>query len=253
MVRVRADQNDAMILLYTDFGYDGPYVGQMKSVLHRLAPDVPIIDVMHDAPVWNPRAAAYLLAALARASEAGDVWLCVVDPGVGGPRLPVVLECGDVSFVGPDNGLFEPLHRRIPDARLMRVDWRPDHLSATFHGRDLFAPVAAMIARGEAVPGDPLEMSETRPGIEWPDDLAEVIYVDAYGNLMTGIAGSTLDDGRKLRVGSETLAYARTFSGVQEGVLFWHRNSSGLVEIAANQARAVDLLNVKPGAVVEFI
>ena len=242
-----------MILLYTDFGYEGPYVGQMKAVLHRLAPETPVVDVMHDAPVWNPRAAAYLLAALACESEAGDVWLCVVDPGVGGSRLPVLLDCGGVSFVGPDNGLFEPIRRRIPDAGLIGIDWRPERLSATFHGRDLFAPIAAMVARGEAVPGGPLESSGARPGVEWPDDLAEVIYVDAYGNLMTGIAGSTLDNVCKLRVGSETLTYARIFSDVPEGALFWHRNSSGLVEIAANQARAVDRMDVAPGAKVEIV
>ena len=130
---------------------------------------------------------------------------------------------------------------------------RPERLSATFHGRDLFAPVAAMIARGEAVPSASLEPNDACSVDDWPDDLAEVIYVDNFGNLMTGIAGSKLDDGHKVHVDSKTLAYARTFSDAQEGALFWHRNSSGLVEIAANQARAVDLLNVKPGAVVEFV
>ncbi|PPR62209.1 MAG: hypothetical protein CFH10_00895, partial [Alphaproteobacteria bacterium MarineAlpha4_Bin2] len=179
--------------------------------------------------------------------------LCVVDPGVGGSRLPVVLDCGGVSFVGPDNGLFELIRRRIPDACLASIDWRPERLSATFHGRDLFAPVAAMIARGEAVPGGPLEFNIQRPGSDWPDDLAEVIYIDAYGNLVTGIAGSALGDGCELRIGSETLAYAQTFSEVPEGALFWHRNSSGLVEIAANQARAANRLDVKLGTVVSGV
>jgi len=249
----RASHNDTMILLFTDFGYEGPYVGQMKAVLHRLAPETRVIDIIHDAPVWNPRAAAYLLAALARESEVGDVWLCVVDPGVGGSRLPVVLDCGGVFFVGPNNGLFEPIRRRIPDASLTSIDWRPERLSATFHGRDLFAPVAAMIARGEVMPGGSVAVDKQRTGADWPDDLAEVIYIDAYGNLMTGIAGSTLNDGHKLRIGSETLAYARTFSEVPAAALFWHRNSSGLVEIAANQARAVDLLGVAPSTPVAVI
>ena len=242
-----------MILLYTDFGYEGPYVGQMKAVLRRLAPDVPAVDIMHDAPVWNPRAAAYLLAALAQESDVGDVWLCVVDPGVGGSRLPVMFDCGGVTFVGPDNGLFELIRRRIPDARLTRIDWRPERLSATFHGRDLFAPVAAMIARGDPVPCSDLSLSGDRPGADWPDSLAEVIYVDAYGNLITGLAGSTLQDGQSLRVGSQTMGFARTFSDVPAGGLFWHRNSSGLVEIAANQARAVDLLDIAQGAVVQVV
>lgn len=242
-----------MILLYTDFGYEGPYVGQMKTVLRRMAPDVPVVDIMHDAPAWNPRAAAYLLAALAQESDAGDVWICVVDPGVGSSRLPVVLDCDGVSFVGPDNGLFEPIRRRIPDSRLTRIEWRPERLSATFHGRDLFAPVAAMIARGEPIPGSALSEDENRPGADWPDDLAEVVYVDAYGNLMTGLGGSTLKDEQSLRIGTQTMGFARTFSDVPVGSLFWHRNSSGLVEIAANQARAADLLDVGPGAPVEIV
>ena len=183
----------------------------MKAVLRRLAPDVPAVDIMHDAPVWNPRAAAYLLAALAQESDVGDVWLCVVDPGVGGSRIPVMFDCGGVTFVGPNNGLFELIRRRIPDSRLTRIDWRPERLSATFHGRDLFAPVAAMIARGDPVPCSDLPLTSDRPGADWPDSLAEVIYVDAYGNLITGLAGSTLQDGQSLRVGSQTMGFARTF------------------------------------------
>ena len=158
-----------------------------------------------------------------------------------------------VTFVGPDNGLFELVRRRIPDARLTRIDWRPERLSATFHGRDLFAPVAAMIARGDPVPCSDLSLSGDRPGADWPDSLAEVIYVDAYGNLITGLAGSTLQDGQSLRVGSRTMGFARTFWDVPAGSLFWHRNSSGLVEIAANQARAVDLLDIVQGAVVQVV
>ncbi len=242
-----------MILLYTDFGYDGPYVGQMKAVLHRMAPGVPVVDIMHDAPVWDPRRAAYLLAALARESEAGDVWLCVVDPGVGGERLALMLECDGVSFVGPDNGLFELIYRRLPGARRKAIEWRPAALSATFHGRDLFAPVAAMAASGAEVPGRYLAPTAERPGAEWPDDLAEIVYIDAYGNLVTGIAGSALGDNRTIRIASQELAHAGTFSAVAPGALFWYRNSSGLIEISANQARADALLGAAIGAAVEVI
>ena len=242
-----------MILLYTDFGTTGPYVGQMKAVLRRMAPDVPVVDIMHDAPVWNPRAAAYYLAALAQQSEAGDVWLCVVDPGVGGTRPPIILDCGGVSFVGPDNGLFEIIYRRVPGARRKTIEWRPDYLSATFHGRDLFAPVAAWLACGEDVPGDDLDPSAERPGMCWPDDLAEIIYIDAYGNLITGIGGAALANDRSIRVGNNELQHAGTFSDVPEGALFWHRNSSGLIEIAANKARADEYLALRPGDFVEIV
>jgi S-adenosylmethionine hydrolase len=242
-----------MILLYTDFGITGPYVGQMKVVLHRMAPDVPVVDIMHDAPVWNPRAAAYFLAALAQQSEVGDVWLCVVDPGVGGERLPIVLDCGGVSFVGPDNGLFELIFRRVPGARRKVIEWRPESLSATFHGRDLFAPVAAWLACGEDIPGNYLAPSVERPCKDWPDDLAEIIYIDTYGNLITGIGGAALSDDRAIRIRSQYVRHASKFSDVSEGALFWHRNSSGLIEIAANQARADKLLMLGLGGSVEIM
>jgi S-adenosylmethionine hydrolase len=253
MILVSTRHSVSMILLYTDFGTTGPYVGQMKAVLTRMAPDVPVVDIMHDAPVWNPRAAAYYLAALAQQSEAGDVWLCVVDPGVGGERLPIILDCGGVSFVGPDNGLFELIYRWISGARRKTIEWRPDSLSATFHGRDLFAPVAAWLSCGEDVPGNYLDPSAERPGKDWPDDLAEIIYIDAYGNLITGIGGAAVSDDHSIRIGSQYLRHASTFSDVSEGELFWHRNSSGLIEIAASQARADECLMLRPGDSVEII
>src|SRR5688572_23638495 len=95
-----------MIALFTDFGVNGPYVGQMKAVLARAAPGVAVIDLLHDAPAFNPRASAYLLAALAREFAEGAVLLCVVDPGVGTTRRPLVARLDGRWFVGPDNGLF---------------------------------------------------------------------------------------------------------------------------------------------------
>lgn len=236
-----------MIYLYTDFGYEGPYVGQMKAVLARLAPEVPVIDIMHDAPVCDPKRATYLLAALAQKSEFGDVWLCVVDPGVGSERLPVILDCGGVTFVGPNNGLFELIHRRVNGATLGQIAWQPDIMSATFHGRDLFAPVAAWTAIGEDVETAVIDPAEPRPGVDWPDDLAEIIYIDAYGNLVTGIGGSALTDDQEIAGAGRTMKYARTFSDVPEGKLFWHRNSMGLIEIAANRACANQALDLQVG------
>jgi len=95
-----------MILLFTDFGSTGPYLGQMEAVLRIHAPGVDVIDLLNDAPPGEPRLAAYLLAALAKHFPAGSIFLSVVDPGVGGERLPVVLEADGRWFVGPDNGLL---------------------------------------------------------------------------------------------------------------------------------------------------
>ena len=242
-----------MIFLYTDFGYEGPYVGQMKAILQRLAPGITVIDIIHNAPICNPRSAAYLLAALAQESEAGDVWLCVIDPGVGSERLPILLDCGGVSFVGPNNGLLELIYRRVPGARRKVIEWRPEKMSSTFHGRDLFAPVTAWCALGMDVPGRYLNCTTRRPGEDWPDNLGEVIYIDFYGNVMTGIGGSTLTDDELIRAGSTELRYANTFSAVPDGAPFWHRNSSGLIEISCNQARAKERLNLKIGDLIEVV
>src|SRR5215475_4093926 len=138
-----------MIVLFTDFGLNGPYTGQVKAALHQLAPGVRAIDLFADAPMGNPKASAYLLAAYAIWFPVGTIFLGVVDPGVGGPRPAIVLEADGRWFVGPANGLFELVQRRATTrTRRWDIDLRPERLSASFHGRDLFAPVAAMLARG---------------------------------------------------------------------------------------------------------
>jgi S-adenosylmethionine hydrolase len=142
-----------MIVLFTDFGLEGPYTGQMKAVLHRTAPGIAIIDLFADASAGNPRASAYLLAAYAAWFPAGTVFVCVVDPGVGSERPAVMVEADGRWYVGPGNGLFEILQRRAERTRCWEIDWKPERISASFHGRDLFAPVAAMLARGDSPPG----------------------------------------------------------------------------------------------------
>jgi S-adenosylmethionine hydrolase len=141
-----------MIALFTDFGLHGPYTGQMKAVLYQTAPGVPVIDLFADAPVGNPKASAYLLAAYAAWFPERTVFLCVVDPRVGGGRPALFLEADGRWYVGPGNGLFELVQRRARKTRAFETDWKPEQLSASFHGRDLFAPVAAILARGEEPP-----------------------------------------------------------------------------------------------------
>ena len=236
-----------MILLFTDFGRDGPYVGQMHAVLARAAPGVAVIDLMHDAPAHDPRRAAYLLAALADGFDPGTVCVGVVDPGVGGPRPPLILEADGRWFVGPGNGLFELVRRRARRARHWRITWRPARLSATFHGRDLFAPVAAMIARGDPPPGDPVDHLPDSPGAGWPDDLAEIVYADRFGNLMTGLRAGHLDPEAILAAGGIEIGAARTFAETTVGAPFWYGNSCGLVEIAVNRGDAARQLGLAAG------
>jgi S-adenosyl-L-methionine hydrolase (adenosine-forming) len=241
-----------MIALFTDFGLHGPYTGQMKAVLHQMAPGIPVIDLFADAPVGNPKASAYLLAAYSPWFPVKTVFLCVVDPGVGGTRPSAVLQADDRWYVGPDNGLFELIQRRAEESRSWDIDWKPERLSASFHGRDLFAPVASMLARGEPPPGRPREYgADRRP--DWPDDLREVVYVDHFGNAMTGVRAATLAPNARLAAAGRTLWRARTFSDLPLGAGFWYENSNGLAEIAVNQGRADRELGLSIGTKVELI
>jgi hypothetical protein len=238
-----------MIFLFTDFGLAGPYTGQMKAVLYARAPGVPVVDLFADAPAQHPKAAAYLLAAYSATLPPDSVFLSVVDPGVGGERPPVVLRADGRWFVGPGNGLFEIVCRRARLAEAWRIEWKPDRLSATFHGRDIFAPVAATMARGEPPPGTPLEPSEiARP--DWPDDLFEIVYIDHYGNAMAGARAAALAPEAWITVNGQPLPMARKFSDVPVGTAFWYENSNGLLEIAVNQGRAADRLRLAVGTPV---
>ena len=235
-----------MILMFTDFG-DGPYLGQMRLSIERHAPAMPVLDLMSDLTPLNPRAAAYLLAALSSEIPPGAVLLGVVDPGVGTEsRQPVVMRAADRWFVGPGNGLFSIVAQQHPPTQAWQITWRPSRLSDSFHGRDLFAPVAAMLARGDEVPGEPMDPGGLGPQ-DWPDDLAEIIYLDDFGNAMTGMRASTLNPRQHLAVHGHRVAPARTFGDVAPGTGFWYANACGLAEIAVNQGSARELLGLSVG------
>ncbi len=224
-----------MIFLFTDFSWQGPYVGQMKAVLAQQAAGLPVIDLMHDAPAFNPQASAYLLASLSPMLPASSVTVAVVDPGVGDERRqPCVVEVEDRWYVGPNNGLFNVLAAQARRSRIWQIDWRPAVLSPSFHGRDLFAPVAARIARGK--------LEGLSPGnfhgepAQWPADLAQIIYVDGFGNGMTGLRACEVDPSQRILCKGRRFEHGQTFSSVAPGAGLWYENSNGLVELALNQA-----------------
>lgn len=233
-----------MIGLFTDFGLGGPYTGQVKAVLARRAPEVPVIDLFADAPAFRPKLAAYLLAAYAGVFEPGDVLLAVIDPGVGSARRALALEADGVWFTGPDNGLFEVVLRRAASVRCLDLEGQPERLSATFHGRDLFAPAAARLALGALPPGQPCEPLRFP---DWPDDLPAIVYVDVYGNAMTGLRVSALPAGAELEVGGRRILRAHTFSDVPAGAPLWYENANGLAELALNGGSAALELALAPG------
>jgi S-adenosylmethionine hydrolase len=238
-----------MIVLFTDFGIEGPYIGQMKSVLYRQAPNIPVIDLFSDVPPFGAQGASYLLAAYVNEFPEGTIFLCVVDPGVGSDRRAALVQAGGRWFVGPDNGLFNTIATRASMLKWWDITWQPENCSNSFHGRDIFAPVSADLALGkmpDAVEVDPVGRLIT----DWPDDLARVVYIDRFGNAMTGIRASHMPVDAVLEIHGQHIKYARIFAEVSVGEAFWYENANGLVEIAVNQGRTDDKLGVKVGDTV---
>lgn len=237
-----------MIVLFTDFGTRDPYVGQVKARLAEGAPAHVVVDLLHEAPDFNPHAGAHLLAAFAGGFPPGTVFLAVVDPGVGTPRDAVVVLADGRWFVGPDNGLLSVIAARASDVRIWRIVWRPDALSATFHGRDLFAVIAAEIARGEFPTGK--LAARDRLTVEFDaGDLPRVIYVDHYGNAWTGVRG--VPPATRVHAAGALFRHSESFGFVGRGEGFWFVNSVGLVELAVNRGSAAAHFGLKLGDPVE--
>lgn len=239
------------IVLFTDFGSQDLYLGQVKAVLARDAPGVVVIDLLNDAPAFNVRAAAHLLASLVPTLPQGSVFLSVVDPGVGGAREPVALWAQGYRFVGPDNGLLSVFAARAAFSETYRIAWRPEALSSSFHGRDLFAPVAARIETDSVPPGwlIPLEGLSVGLGAE---DLAEIIYVDHYGNAISGLRAKTVPHDAILVARDTRVGHSPTFSAVPPAAAFWYSNSQGLIEIAVNRGSAAEVLQLEIGDPVRW-
>lgn len=237
-----------MIVLFTDYGIKGPYLGQVKSRLATEAPDQKIINLMVDAPRNNPRASAYLLASLVAHVPPGAVVFAVVDPGVGsGQDKPVVFRTKSHWFVGPDNGLFDLVLRNEQGIDCWEIDQIAGDVSISFHGRDIYAPTCARIANAESVPGTPRQWIDIR---HWPNDLYEIIYLDHFGNAMTGIRAGNVGRSSLLNINGQYISHAETFATVQTGEAFWYHNSNNLVEIAVNQGSAEMQLGLSIGSTV---
>ena len=240
----------SQIILFTDFGASGPYLGQMESVLRQIAPTVPVINLLSNAPIADPRLSAYLLTALRHSFPVDSIFLAVVDPGVGGERKAVVLQADGQTFVGPDNGLLNTVAVQSQHTQWLEIIWRPKQCSMSFHGRDLFAPVAAKLAINAA--SGLLQPFERNDLSAWPQDLAAVIYFDHYGNAMTGLRYQEAYSGKVLTLNGLAIEQADTFGAVEEQQAFWYKNSSGLIEIAVNKGHAEQQLGLKLGALVDF-
>jgi len=255
-----------VIALLTDFGTADPYVGAMKGAILSVCPDAILVDVLHEVPAHDVAAGALALDAAYRHFPPGAVFVVVVDPGVGTPRRPVVIGAGRWLFVGPDNGVFTFVLEAHPSARVHLLAspllFR-EPVSPVFHGRDVFGPSAARLARGlaleEAGPEvtDPVRLHV--PATVRRDDACEgsVLAVDRFGNMITSLGEPDLatlrgHDRRPLEVlvGRTCIPLVRTYGEVAEGGLCALMGSSGRLEVAANQARAADRLGAGVGTAV---
>lgn len=239
------------ILLFTDFGANDLYVGQIETMIDRYAPGVRVISLLNQLPCFQVTCAAHLLAALARTAPRGHTFLAVVQPGVGPRADGVVVRVDGRTFVGPDNGLLSVLWARGTVRTAWRISSHAPLASDSFHGRDVFAPMAAAIATGD-FPNETVT-SIPAPGALLPAaDLAEVIYVDHYGNAFTGLRGDAADPARALIVGTRAVPHAHVFHEAPAGAPFWYVNSIGLVEIAVPGASAASTLAIDVGQAVAW-
>ncbi len=256
-----------VITLTTDFGLQDYYVSAMKAVMLGIAPEVRMVDISHEIPSQDIMAGSWIIRNSAMLFPSGTVHTVVVDPGVGTDRNPVAVKIGDQYFVGPDNGIFSLLTQEN-DYKAVRLTneqyWRVEK-SSTFHGRDIFAPVAAHLSQGVSLEelGDPLDELVT---YRWTVPIADnegiegmVIHIDKFGNLVTNITGSLLeevvgDKDVKIYVGNTILEeIAPTFGAVAEGEPVAYIGSSGVLEIAINKGDAKQMLGVQKGAQISLI
>ncbi|WP_417789102.1 SAM hydrolase/SAM-dependent halogenase family protein [Terasakiella pusilla] len=241
-----------MIVLFTDFGLKGPYMGQMRARIHELAPKETVVDLMTDAPAFNVGTSARLLAGLIDHMPQKAIFVCVVDPGVGSSRKPLCIRIKERWFVGPDNGLFQFVLKNEPDAVAYVIDWRPEHLSLSFHGRDLFGPVAAKLATEQEVAMTILPLDQLVI-LEEEQNHYAIAHIDDFGNCWVSIPDFEISKEATILIKNHHFFYSAVFSDTEKGKPFWYINSSGFVEIAVNQGDAAGRFNLTIGDRVNFI
>jgi S-adenosylmethionine hydrolase len=248
----------------TDYGHSDGFVACCHGVIARIAPAARVIDVTHDVSPGDVRRGAAVLAQTVPHLPPA-VHLAVVDPGVGTTRRAVAVQTTDAILVGPDNGLLPPaaeaLGGVVSAVELTEISWFAAQVSATFHGRDVFAPVAARLATGKTLdsagtPIDPTTLVRLPEpmavfGLGWLD--AEVRTVDRFGNVQLAAQSSALTGlGHRLLVSGLRAVRVATFGEARHGELVVFPDSSGYVAIGVNGGRAVVALSVSPGDLVRI-
>ncbi len=256
-----------IVTLTTDFGLQDYYVSAMKAVMLGIAPEVRFVDISHEVPDQDIMAGSWVLQNSAPFFPSNSVHLVVIDPGVGTDRNPIALKVDDQYYVGPDNGIFSLLteDKDFEAVRLTNERYWQENPSNTFHGRDIFAPVAAHLSNGVKLSelGEPLNELKT---YRWASPIADkdglqgwIIHIDKFGNLITNLPQSLIDDvigdrTVKIYVGNMILdELVSTFGSVPEGEPAAYIGSSGMLEIGINKGDAAEMMSVKKGAQISLV
>jgi len=258
-----------VITVTTDFGHQGPFVGVMKGRILGRFPEAKLIDLTHEIVVHWPAEAGFWLARAFEYFPTGTVHVAVVDPGVGTSRDIVIVSAAEHLFVAPDNGLLAPLVARQPQATVVRL--RPQglarlgiqHASATFHGRDIFAPVAAELAAGRCSPAQLGEAAGVEslvpswvdePSVEHASVAGVIITIDHFGNLISNIDRGLIERFRLplVHAGNHAFPLLRTYGDARPGEYLALVNSFGVVEIARAEQSAAEGLGLSRGAPISI-
>ena len=246
------------IALLSDYGTQDHYVGELQGVILSVNPAARLVNITHEIPSFNIRAGSFILATAAGSFPKGTIFVAVVDPSVGSKRRAIVVETLDKKyFVGPDNGLFTDVIRTLGVKRAFEITnmlwFRRSVISATFHGRDIFGPVAAHLAKGENVEDagpmitDLQKFERSEPALTAGRIRGEILHRDRYGNLITNISAPILSKAAwkngmtfdcTIRAQTVRAQFADRYSAVAQGDYVVLLNSQGLVEIARNFADA---------------
>ncbi len=263
----QADEEYIMpvITLLTDYGIKDSYVAEVKGAILKISPDATIVDISHDVGNYDIESGAFHIARAAPYFPEGTVHVCVVDPGVGSARKPIIVEARGAWFVGPDNGLMAPAAERLGVESIWGItntDMLPPRVSYVFDGRDVFGPTGAHLSVG--VPPDELgteirdmiRLPAYTPSLDGDTVHAQVIHVDGFGNLVTNVTYETLERlgvsgeaGFNVKAGGRELdlPYARRFSAVPEGEPLLLVAGGGYLEISVNQGNAAKQLGLGKG------
>lgn len=248
-----------IITLITDFGLNDHYTGAMKGVIYSINPDAKIVDITHNIPRQDVFRGAFILRDAYCFFPKGTIHVVVVDPGVGSKRRSITVKADQNLFVGPDNGLFSFIYKESKSVKINEIAnpkfFLPE-TSNTFHGRDIFAPVAAHLSLGVSMGElgnevlDQVKLEIVDPEVYGDEIIGGVIYEDSFGNLITNIPARMIKSGSRICIDKWVIErVSKSYSEVQRGELLAIVGSSGHLEFSVNQGRASDLIRSKSSRV----